>query len=201
MRRFSRPRGAAPRERAGRARGFSSPPPAAAPGPTIASALLEYARTSGSSLAPLFEAFAARRRYADDMAPDPAQAPAPASPGLPAERHAGQLVLPTTWKGTHDTSGADWNQNRATATDIMARAGTVVGAPEPVRVVRWGSAQGGEALYLDSLSDPDSDPDYWVGHVDQRVPVGTVVMRRGGRIAVVSSDHPAPHVHLDRIYR
>ena len=105
------------------------------------------------------------------------------------------LTLPTSWKGTHDTSGADWNQNARSAQDIMAQAGTSVGAPEPGRVVRWGSAQGGEALYF----QPDSGGlPYWIGHVDERAPVGTRV-GRGGRVARVSSKHPAPHVHLDRV--
>lgn len=117
------------------------------------------------------------------------------APGYTTERAGSLLTLPTSWKGTHDTSGAPWNANRPTAIDVMASAGTIVGAPEPGRIYRHGSAQGGEALYYQGQSGRR----YWIGHIDQALPVGTVVKRRGGRIAVVSRDHPAPHVHLDYI--
>lgn len=108
----------------------------------------------------------------------------------------GALTLPALWKGTHITDGLDWNQGRRTATDIMARAGTPVLAPVAGQVVRWGSAQGGEAMYLDD-NDPDTEPDFWLGHVDSRIPAGTR-FRRGQRIARISADHPRPHAHWDR---
>jgi murein DD-endopeptidase MepM/ murein hydrolase activator NlpD len=37
---------------------------------------------------------------------------------------------------------------------------------------------------------------YWLGHIDNRLPVGTKV-RRGQRIALVSADHETPHLHFD----
>lgn len=175
---------------------------------SLAQALISYAQTGGSrGVGDIYAALAASRATRAQAMPAVRRPRASAShaghehgPALALQRKGNVLVLPTSWKGTHPTSGAQWNSQGATATDIMAAAGTIVGAPEPGRVVRHGSAQGGEALYFDRLSDPDSDPDYWFGHIDQMVPVGTVIRRRGGRIAVVSPDHPAPHVHADRIY-
>lgn len=95
-------------------------------------------------------------------------------------------------KGTHITDGLDWNQGRKTAVDIMASPGTPVGAPEDGQVVRWGSAQGGEALYFQGASGRM----YWLGHIDDRAPVGSRVSQ-GAVLARVSADHPAPHVHFD----
>lgn len=118
-------------------------------------------------------------------------------PALGTQRSGNVLVMPTQWKGTHPTDSAPWNTQGSTATDIMANPGTIVGAPEPGRVVRHGSAQGGQALYYQGQSGRS----YWLGHVDDMVPVGTVVRKRGGRIAVISPDHPAPHAHWDRIGR
>ena len=77
----------------------------------------------------------------------------------------------------------------------MGRPGTPVGAPAAGTIVRWGSAQGGEALYVDD-DDPDKDPDFWLGHVENRLPVGTRV-RQGQPIARISGRHPRPHVHVD----
>lgn len=172
---------------------------------SIARALMSYAQSRGRSLDGLYEALAAQRaqRQASPSPRAPASrgTRAPAGPARGVDRSGNVLVLPTQWKGTHRTDGAEWNKQGATAIDIMGRPGTVVGAPEPGRVVRHGSAQGGQALYFDSLADPDDDPDYWYGHIGNMVPVGTVVRKRGGRIASISPDHPRPHVHADRIGR
>jgi len=105
------------------------------------------------------------------------------------------LQLNPTWNPTHVTDGLDWNNGKKTAVDIMGAAGTAVLAPENGTVVRWGSAQGGQALYFMS----DSGHLYWMGHIDGMAQVGTKV-KRGGRIAVISADHAAPHVHIDRYY-
>lgn len=106
----------------------------------------------------------------------------------------GKLLIPSTdWRGNHVTDGLDWNNGKQTAVDIMAHAGTPVGAPESGTIVKHGSAQGGEALYFLS----DSGHLYWMGHIDGRLPVGTHV-NRGQPLAVISSDHPAPHLHIDR---
>jgi hypothetical protein len=89
----------------------------------------------------------------------------------------------------------DWGS--MTAEDIMAKAGTYVGAPEPgvVKYFHPTGAQGGGSM----LFDPDAPGgDYWLGHIAQGMPAGTRIKRRGQRIARVSADHAAPHVHIDR---
>ncbi len=105
----------------------------------------------------------------------------------------GKLIPGTTWGGSHVTDGLDWNNGQKTATDIMAKAGTSVGAPEAGVIVRHGSAQGGLAMYFQGASGTM----YWLGHIDGMVPVGTRVAR-GQKIAVISADHAAPHLHIDR---
>jgi hypothetical protein len=105
----------------------------------------------------------------------------------------GLLIPGTSWKGTHVTDGLDWNHGQKTAVDIMARAGTQVGAPEAGTIIRHGSAQGGQALYFKA----DSGHLYWMGHLDDLGPVGEH-FDRGARIALISADHPAPHLHIDR---
>lgn len=122
--------------------------------------------------------------------------PTPASPKNVKDdkKGGGRVYVPgTRWKGSHITDGLDWNNGRRTAADIMLPPGTPVGAPEAGEVVRWGSAQGGEALYFRGKSGTL----YWLGHIDGRLPVGSKV-KRGQRIAVISADHAAPHLHIDR---
>ena len=97
-----------------------------------------------------------------------------------------------SWKGTHVTDGLDWNNGQKTAVDILAPAGTPVAAPEAGRVVRWGSAQGGEAMYFKGKSGRM----YWLGHIDDRLPVGKRV-KAGGILARISSHHETPHLHID----
>lgn len=106
----------------------------------------------------------------------------------------GMIVTSKGWKGSHVTDGLDLNKGSKTAGDIMAAPGTPVGAPESGTVFRWGSAQGGEALYFRG----DSGKVYWMGHIDNRAPVGTKV-RKDQVIASVSADHPAPHLHIDAV--
>lgn len=107
------------------------------------------------------------------------------------------LVTPKTgvmtsspWKGNHVTDNLGWGTK--TAVDIMASPGTPVGAPEDGTIVRWGSAQGGQALYFQSASGKL----YWLGHIDSMLPVGTKVLE-DQPIALISSDHPSPHLHID----
>ena len=123
--------------------------------------------------------------------------------GPVADPHSGQpafqgkILQPgTSWQGTHITDGLDWNNGARTAADIMARPGTPVGSPVTGTVVRHGSAQGGQALYIDD-DDPDTEPDYWLGHITRLLPVGTRV-KKGQPAAVISKDHPRPHLHIDR---
>jgi murein DD-endopeptidase MepM/ murein hydrolase activator NlpD len=118
-------------------------------------------------------------------------------PGPELERRTSyrgkKLVLPTRWKATHPTDGLGWGTN--TAADIMARAGTPVGAPEAGVIVKWNptGAQGGGSMYFKAKSGRV----YWLGHIADGLPPGTKV-RRGQVIAVVSADHPRPHVHIDK---
>jgi hypothetical protein len=108
----------------------------------------------------------------------------------------GFLQLPMTWKGTHITDNLDLNRGVKSAADIMGDPGTAVGAPEAGTIIRWGSAQGGEALYFRGRSGTM----YWIGHIDDRLPVGAKV-KSGQVIARISADHPSPHVHIDRTIR
>jgi hypothetical protein len=118
-----------------------------------------------------------------------------ASKGGTAMSYSGKVLNPgTNWAGTHVTDGLDWNHGDKTAVDIMARAGTPVGAPEAGTVVRHGSAQGGQALYFQGRSGTM----YWLGHIDNMAAVGTAV-RAGQPIALISADHPRPHLHIDHL--
>lgn len=106
----------------------------------------------------------------------------------------GKVLMPgTQWSGTHITDGLDWNNGQRTAQDVMAAAGTPVGAPMDGTIVRHGSAQGGQALYFKG-SDGTM---FWLGHIDGMLPVGTVV-KKGQPIAKISSDHKTPHLHIDK---
>ncbi len=108
-------------------------------------------------------------------------------------RARGMLQAPAAFRGTHVTDGLDWNNGQRTATDIMAHAGTPVGAPEDGVVVRHGGAQGGKALYFKG----NSGTMYWLGHIENPAPVGTQA-RKGAVICTISADHPRPHLHIDR---
>jgi hypothetical protein len=154
------------------------------------SMILDARRKRGADVSPILAA-ALEQRAARTR---PAAVP-------PRERHdhvspvqKGPLVrTDRAMQGTHVTDGLGWGTR--TAADLMARPGTPVGAPADGTIVKWGSAQGGEALYFDD-DDPDTDPDFWIGHVDRRLPVGTRV-RAGQPLARVSAKHPSPHVHID----
>jgi murein DD-endopeptidase MepM/ murein hydrolase activator NlpD len=170
-------------------------PPQRAPGapdPRRAFALELIANSRerrGASPLALLDTLLAQRQEA----PQPRRARPVGNPGDSAEASRARLVLPRAVKGTHPTDGLGWGSR--SAVDIMAKPGTTVGAPFDGTVVRWGSAQGGEALYLDD-DDPDHKPDAWIGHIEDRTPVGKRV-RRGQKIARVSGKHPRPHVHYD----
>jgi hypothetical protein len=133
----------------------------------------------------------------DMVAANPIDLPEMAAPKSPAHPMAfapskGKTLIPRIGKGTHVTDNLDWNNGRKTASDIMAAAGTPVGAPEAGKIIRHGSAQGGRSIYFQG----NSGRMYWLGHIDNRLPVGTKV-RRGQRIALVSADHETPHLHFD----
>jgi len=117
----------------------------------------------------------------------------PAGAPTTTKMRRGELIPGTSWKGTHVTDGLDWNNGVRSAVDIMARAGTPVGAPEAGTVIRHGSAQGGQALYFKA----DSGALYWLGHIEDLGPVGQHY-DRGGVIATISPHHAHPHLHIDR---
>jgi murein DD-endopeptidase MepM/ murein hydrolase activator NlpD len=104
-----------------------------------------------------------------------------------------KLNLPTSWGGTHVTDGLGWGSN--TAEDIMGDPGTPLGAPEAGTVIYFHptGAQGGGSMLFRTASGRE----YWLGHIDQGIAAGTQV-KRGQQIAVISGDHAAPHVHIDR---
>lgn len=104
------------------------------------------------------------------------------------------LLLPTKWNGTHITDGLDWNHGKKSAIDIMGAAGTRVIVPFNGVVESWGSAQGGEAMYLRDTNGRR----YWLGHIEDRIPAGTT-FRAGTAIATISPHHATPHVHWDEM--
>lgn len=104
---------------------------------------------------------------------------------------SGSLSLPKKWKGTHVTDGLDWNNGARTAIDIMSKAGTPVVAPFGGTVERWGSAQGGEAMYVRG----DDGKMYWLGHIDKRLPVKSR-FRAGQPISYIANTN-TPHAHWD----
>lgn len=117
-----------------------------------------------------------------------------AEPASGGAGFSGKTLIPTTsWNGTHITDGLDWNNGQKTAIDIMAKAGTPVGAPESGRIIRHSSAQGGQAMWFLA----DSGIMYWLGHIDNMSAVGSRV-RRGQVIAYISANHASPHLHIDR---
>lgn len=116
----------------------------------------------------------------------------PAEVGNAARPNGNYIETDRGWKATHVTDGLDWNNGQKTAADIMGAAGTPVGAPEDGVVARWGSAQGGEALYFKGKSGKM----YWLGHVDKRSKVGTKALR-DSILARISPDNANPHLHID----
>ena len=168
---------------------------------SLAQALIEYASQGGKSTHGIMQALKQRSpKYPSYSAQSRPAAPDNAEGGGEGEgsdvfQNGELLVLPRTWKGTHVTDGL--GVGTKTARDIMAKPGTTVGAPESgsVKYYHPQGAQGGGSLRF----DPDAPgPDYWIGHITKGLRAGTRV-KRGGRIALISPDHPAPHAHVDRM--
>jgi hypothetical protein len=111
-------------------------------------------------------------------------------PMEPVQTNGKGFQVPTEWDGTHVTDGLGWGTN--TARDFILPAGTPLKVPESGKVIKWGSAQGGQSLWFQG----DSGRRYWFGHVDNRVPVGRR-LKKGQRYANVSADHDTPHLHAD----
>lgn len=113
--------------------------------------------------------------------------------GEPLVRSDKKLTMPTSWKSTHVTDGLG-DQGFTHAEDIMGSPGTQVGAPEEGTVMYFHptGAQGGGSMMIKAASGRY----YWLGHIANGVPAGTKV-KRGQTIALISGDHPRPHVHID----
>jgi hypothetical protein len=117
----------------------------------------------------------------------------PQQSGGPVNAPKGSLLLPMKWKGTHNTDGLT-DSGRNTAIDIMGQAGQAVVAPFDGVVEKWGSAQGGESMYLRAANGKR----YWLGHVDDsRIKAGTRF--KAGQVIAHLSDEPpgGPHAHWD----
>jgi len=69
--------------------------------------------------------------------------------------------------------------------------GRAVIAPEDLVITRKGGSQGGVAFYATGKSGIK----YWFGHVELAPAVGKK-FRIGDKMAVISADHPRPHVHV-----
>lgn len=102
------------------------------------------------------------------------------------------IMLRTKYKGTHVTDGLGWGKK--TAEDIMGSPGTPVLAPVGGRVIYWHptGAQGGGSMLLRL----DNGQEMWLGHIDGGMQKGTR-FKPGQELAVISPDHPRPHVHVD----
>jgi hypothetical protein len=99
----------------------------------------------------------------------------------------GAKILPASFRSDHQTDNLGWP-----ARDYMGDPDTPVASPVSGTIVRHGSAQGGEAMYLRA----DDGTMYWLGHIDRMLPVGTRV-RKGQTIARIANQSvSAPHVHL-----
>jgi biotin carboxyl carrier protein len=99
----------------------------------------------------------------------------------------GAKIMPASFRSTHQTDNLGWP-----AVDIMGKAGTPVASPVSGTVVRHGSAQGGEAMYLEG----DDGTMYWLGHIDYMLPVGTRVKKGQTLARIANQNVSAHHVHL-----
>ena len=124
----------------------------------------------------------------DKMLPIPGQEP----PMRFAKNTGKGIQLSTKFSGTHVTDGLGWGTK--TAEDIMGNPGTAVKAPMGGKVVYFhpNGAQGGGSMLI-RLKD---GREMWLGHIDQGLKPGTR-FRPGQQLAVISPDHPRPHVHVD----
>lgn len=90
---------------------------------------------------------------------------------------------------THATSGIDLYP----AFDDAFRVGTIIIAPEPIRITRASSSRPGDACYADG----DSGLRYWFGHLFAAPPVGKS-LAKGQTIGRVAPNDigGGPHVHV-----
>lgn len=147
------------------------------------------------SLAPMLGAIMALRQAGEPMQQSGVVPAVPGAGGSLAPS-PNMVVTSQGWKPTAHaggvTSGLGWN-DKGVPGDIMARAGTPVGAPVSGVITRRGSAQGGSSLYLMG----DDGNEYWLGHIEDALPEGTRV-KANQPIATISSRHKAPHLHITK---
>ncbi len=112
---------------------------------------------------------------------------------MPMKGGGGFIQLPVAWKGTHVTDQLGWGTK--TAEDIMGNPGTGLGAPMAGEVIYYHptGAQGGGSM----LVRYKSGQEVWLGHIESGLGPGSK-FKAGQQIAVISADHPNPHVHIDR---
>lgn len=116
----------------------------------------------------------------------------PVAPQQPVLTGKG-ISLPITYKSTHVTDGLT-DQGFTRAIDIMGAPGTPVRAPMEGTVLYFhpNGAQGGGSMEV-RFADGRVG---WIGHIANGLPAGAKV-RAGTELAVISADHPRPHVHWD----
>jgi murein DD-endopeptidase MepM/ murein hydrolase activator NlpD len=132
-------------------------------------------------------------RAQEPVSPPKPPGPKPHRPKPPNISNLGGLKLPAAWTGTHVTDNLGWGTK--TAEDILARPGTAVLFPTSGTVLYFHpeGAQGGGSMEIRT----DDGFLWWIGHIADGLPAGARV-NAGDPIALVSGDHPTPHVHIDR---
>lgn len=97
----------------------------------------------------------------------------------------------------HDLTHATGGLPGFPAFDDGFKAGRTVIAPERLTVTALGRARrrdgrpNGQSVHATGRSGIR----YWFGHVAAPAPIGTVIPK-GKRVAVISSNHEAPHLHV-----
>lgn len=130
-----------------------------------------------------------------DVSGLPKAMPANPTPVVSGKQVAGEILVPTHFKSTHDTDGIAGYQPSTDITSVnghAVRPGMPVGAPEAGVITAHGHAQGGLSLTFRGVSGRV----YWLGHIDHQLPIGRHV-RKGDVIAFVANQHVSiPHVHV-----
>ncbi len=95
---------------------------------------------------------------------------------------------------THETGGVP---HHPAFDDAVGHPGLAVIAPEALTIEYIGHATrrdgspNGRSIHATGASGIH----YWIGHVEDVLPVGTKV-QKGRKMAVISANHEAPHVHV-----
>jgi hypothetical protein len=124
----------------------------------------------------------------------PPSGPEAATPTQPLKPGKG-IITSRGWKETAHAGGHTGGLPQFTQpADIMGAPGTAIYAPSGGVITKIGTAQeGGQSYYIRG----DDGYEYWLGHIDARLPVGSRI-KSNQLIATVSGAHPRPHLHIDR---